>query len=502
MNIRLVARYLGFFVGVLAVLFAVCLLLSLGYGEFATALAFLWSIVTSLIIACGLYLTGYRASPRFFQREALAVVLFSWILVGVLGGLPFVFARLLSPAEAIFESVSGLTTTGASVIDNLESYPHGILFWRALDHWFGGVGIVIMCIAVLPHLGAGGKQLFKSEASGPDPRALRPRIRESAMTLVQIYVALTAAQIVALLLTGDMNLFESVCHSFAAVSTGGFSTRQNSIGAFDSLPVELITIFFMLAGGTSFTLYFRFVRGDRFSFFKDAEWRFYMGVFVVATLLIALNTSGFIGAAPLTHENSPGLPTTHAYYDNPFHALREAAFTVASTQTNCGFVTDDFDTWPYFSRMLLVMIMFLGGSAGSTSGGIKQIRGLIVLKVMYARLQSMFRPKTIQPVLVNGEEINLMVQQQVLIFVIGYMLCFGLASAGLSLFGVPFDSAASSVATCMSNTGPGLELFGASETFSILSDGALLFLSGCMLLGRLEIFTFLLLFVPGFWRVR
>jgi trk system potassium uptake protein TrkH len=502
MNLRLVARYLGVFVVFLAVLFFMCALVSLVYGEYGAALSFVWSIGLTLVAGGSLWMVGYRSSSAFFQREALAVVALSWIILGILGSLPFLIHGLLNPSEAIFESVSGLTTTGASVIDNLESYPQGILFWRALSHWFGGIGIVIMFIAVLPHLGAGGKQLFKSEASGPAPRTLRPRIRESAMTLVLIYLALTAAQVLALLLTGDMNLFEAVCHAFATISTGGFSTRQNSIAAFDSLPVELITIFFMLAGGTSFALYFRFVRSDRFSFLKDAEWRVYIVIFVVATVLVSLNISGWIGAAPLRATGSPGVPETNVYQDHPHHALRAAAFSVATVQTNCGFVTDDFDTWPYFSRMLLVMLMFLGGCAGSTSGGIKQIRGLIVLKLIHGRLQTLFRPKTIRPLLVNGEEITLPVQQQVLVFVIAYLMCFATATLGMSLFGLPFASAASVVATCMSNTGPGIELFGASETFSILSGGPLLFLSGCMILGRLEIFTFLVLFVPSFWRIR
>lgn len=493
-NFRLLARGLG----AAAIGEALTFLPSVGwavqYGEHWVIPRLLLATAIALAAGGSLFYAGRSAVRDLSQRDALALVALGWFLVGAVGALPYICTGILGPVGAFFESVSGFTTTGASVIDNVEAMPKSILWWRSLTHWLGGLGIAVLFAAVLPYLGAGGKLLFKTESSGPDPRALRPRIRSTALALVKIYVVLTLLQTAALMLTPRMDLFDSLCHAFGTLATGGFSTRQASIAAYDSIAVEAVTILFMLCGATSFALYFNFIHGDYRSLFKSQEWRALIAIWAIASLLVTFNVFSMAPDARATVTLAGGQA------DPSFaHTLRVSAFSVTSIMTNTGFVTADFDQWPSFSRVLLVVLMCIGGSAGSTSGGIKIVRLLMVLKLLYQRLENTFRPYTIRALRVEDEVINDALKLRVLVFVLAYVICFAVASLVMAAFGLGFDSAASAVATCMSNTGPGLGLVGAVETFSAVPAGGQLFLCFCMILGRLELLTLLVLFVPTFW---
>ncbi len=495
LNLRIIARTLS----IIAAGSGVAFLPSIGwaayYAEWWTIPPIFAASCIAWTVAALLYGIGRKADNQLYQREALAIVVFSWVLSGVLGALPFVCSGLLEPVGAVFECVSGYTTTGASVVDNLAEWPHSLLFWRSFTHWLGGIGIVVMFMAILPYLAASGKLLFMTESSGPDPRGLRPHLRDTALVLLQIYIVLTLLNTAAYLLTGKMDLFDSLCHAFGTLATGGFSTRQESIYYYQSLPVELVTILFMVCGASSFGLYLALVQGDRLAFFRSTEWRAMIGVLAAATLLAATNVAGFWGAAPagqpaLETQESPGF----------WHSLRVAAFSVTSLMTNTGYVTEDYDAWPFFSRMLLVVVMCIGGSAGSTAGGMKVVRIVMVFKMLRNRLERLFRPYTVRALRVDNEVIDDTVQRNVLLFVLAYLLCLGGCSLVMSAFGLPFDSAVSAVATCMSNTGPGLGLVGGMETCSIVPPGGQVFLVFCMILGRLEVLAVLVLFMPGFWR--
>ncbi len=494
-NWRLISRVLSAVAAGSGAAFLPAVGWALYYGEYGTISGILTAVGIAWIVAGLLSLLGRRADDQLYQREALIIVVFSWVLAGSLGALPFLCTGMLGPMGAFFESVSGLTTTGASVIDNLGAWPRSLLFWRSFTHWLGGIGIVVLFIAILPYLGAGGKLLYKTEASGPNPRALRPHLRDAAIILLKTCIALTVLNTLALRLTGRMDLFESLCHAFGTFATGGFSTRQESIAAYDSISVELVTILFMVCCASSFALYIAVLRGDGLAFFKNTEWRVMILVLAGAILLAATNVAGYWGATPAG-------PATSSAGEFPdfWRSLRAAAFSVTSIATNTGFTTDDFDRWPHFSRILLIILMCVGGSAGSTAGGLKVIRVIMVFKMLRHGIERMFRPYIVRMLRIDGEVVDDGVQRNVVLFVLAYLLCLGGCSVALTGFGLDLESAVSAVASCMSNTGPGLGLIGASETYSAVPVGGQALLCFCMLLGRLELMAVLVMFIPGFWR--
>lgn len=497
MNFRIIAKSLGHIVLAIGALFLPSILLAVLYREYGVIPGLLSAMFIALSCGALLWLSGRQAPKQFYQREALATVAFTWVAVGLLGALPFWCTGVLDYIPSVFESVSGFTTTGASVLDNVEAVPKSILFWRSFTHWLGGIGIVVLFMAVLPYLGTGGKLLFKVESSGPDPRGIRPRVRDNALILFKIYVALTVLWTVAYLLTGKMDLFDAVCHTFGALATGGYSTRQASIAAYNSAAVEAVTILAMISGATSFGLYFLFLQRKWCVFLKDTEWRAMVLVLACVSVLVAFNVAGYFGAKPIATD--PGTPTI-TNTPSLAHSLRAATFTTCSLMTNTGYVTDDYDGWPFFSRMLLVTIMFVGGSAGSTAGGIKMIRVVMVFKMLGQRIGAAFRPHTVRALRIGSQVIREEIQKNVLLFALAYLICFAVCSLVMSVFGLPFQSAISAVAACMSNTGPGLELVGGAETYSIVPSPGLAFLCFVMILGRLELFTLLAVLAPTFWR--
>jgi len=493
MNYRLVLKYLGHFAIALGLLMLPAAAWAVYFREWAPLAAFSVSVVLSCAFGAVLALIGRDAPSNLYQREALGFVGLSWLMAAGLGAMPYVFAGVFHPVDAYFECMSGFTTTGSSVMTDIEGTAKSILFWRSFTHWLGGMGIVVLFIAVLPYLGAGGKQLFKSESPGPDPPGLRPRIKDTASILYKIYLAFTVAETVALMLAG-MTLYDALCHTFGTLATGGFSTRQASIGAFDSLAVDTIIIFFMICAGSNFALYFAMLRGNWKALWKDSEWRVYIAVIVVCIAAVTLNLRGIGGATAADPEGAQPV------YGSAGAALRYASFQVVSIMTTTGYCTADFDAWPHFSRMLLVVLMFVGGCAGSTGGGMKVVRIIIVLKMAYWRLETTFRPKAVRAVRVGRQVVDDDVRQTVYGFFVLYLAWFVGGALFMSFLGLPFQTAVSSVAATLNNIGPGLELVGATQNYHHVPMIGKVFLSLCMALGRLELFSILVLFVPAFWR--
>ncbi len=462
------------------------------FREWKMLAAFLGSMAIAGIIGCGLTRFSRNAPERMFQREGLALVGLGWLLLAGIAALPYLLRGWLGPVDAYFEAMSGLTTTGSTILTDIEATPKSLLFWRSFTHWIGGMGIIVLFVAVLPYLGAGGKQLFKSESPGPDQRGLSPRIKDTASILYKIYFGLTVVQ-TALLMLADMSFFDALCHTFGTLATGGFSTRADSIAAFNSPMAETIILVFMVLAGTNFSLFFVMLRGQWKAPFQDTEWRVYIAVLVLATILVTMNLLGAQGSVDV-----PVAPQATDYTAS--HAFRVAAFQVVSIMTTTGFCTDDFELWPQFSRALLVVIMFVGGCAGSTGGGIKVVRIIMLTKMAYWRLEKTFRPKTIRTVRVNGAVVDEDVQKTVYGFFVLYIFIFAGGGLFMSFLGMPFQNAFTSVAATLNNIGPGLERVGAIENFAFIPASGKIFLSLCMVMGRLELFSICVLFLPGFWR--
>jgi trk system potassium uptake protein TrkH len=493
MNYRLIARYLGLLSLAIAGLMLVSVVWAAADREWTVLVEILLASLAAALAGLALWVFGRSAPERFLQREALGLVGLSWLWIAGLGALPFIFTGTFGPLDAYFESMSGFTTTGASVLADFDGTPRAVMFWRSFTHWLGGMGIIVLFVAVLPYLGAGGKQLFKSEAPGPDPRGLRPRIKDTAKILYSIYVGFTVAQTVALMLAG-LSLYEALCQTFGTLATGGFSTELRSISGFDSLAVELIIIVFMICAGTNFALYFAILRRNPWALFRDAEWRTYIGLLAAATLLITVSLLA-AGGDVTGDVPSPGDERT-----GPWAALRYAAFQVVSIMTTTGYATADFDNWPYFSRMGLLALMFVGGSAGSTGGGLKVVRIVMLLKMAYWRLESTFRPRTVRAIRIGGQVIDENMQRVASSFFVLWMGWFAVGALFMSALGLPLETALTSVAATLNNIGPGLADVGARQDYRAIPDAGKVFLTLSMALGRLELFSILVLLVPSFWR--
>jgi trk system potassium uptake protein TrkH len=422
-----------------------------------------------------------RAPQTIFPREALTTVALGWLSAAALGALPFLFCGITThPVTAFFESASGFTTTGATVFSNVEALPHAINWWRTLTHWLGGMGIVVLFIAILPRLGVGAKHLFRSEVPGPITGELKPKLRETAGVLWRIYLALTLAEATLLYIAG-MDVFEALCHSFATLATGGFSTRNASIGAFDSFAIELIVIVFMFLAGANFSLYHVLFSKRSWKYVaEDSELKVYAAIMITATVIIA---AGLVEA------------------ERPFlTAMRQALFQVVSIQTTTGFGTDNFNVYPAFAKLLLVALMFIGGSAGSTGGGMKVVRIIIIFKAIYAELYHTFRPQAVLALKIGGHSLPTDLVRTALGFFAAGIGAFGLGTIAVSLFGIDLETSFSAVAASLWNIGPGLGKVGSVEHYGWLPIPVQGILSLLMIIGRLELFTVLVLFVPALWR--
>jgi len=482
MNLRNIFHILGIFVLMIGAAMLPAFVLSAALHEAA------WSAIgQAALVTMGAGLLMYVFVPRtgerisLSHREGFVIVTLAWVLASAFGGLPFLFSGVVPTfCDAFFETMSGFTTTGASVISNLDRTSRGILFWRALTHWMGGMGIIILSIAILPILGVGGMQLFKAEVPSPVKDKITPRITETAKNLWLVYVAITAVEIV-LLALGGMNLFDAVCHAFATMATGGFSTYDASIARFNSLYIEIVIIAFMFVAGMNFTLHYRLFKGDAKSFVRDPEFHFYGAVVLVATALITLDLR-------------------FHYFSSLGESLRYAAFQVVSIITTTGFATYNFDQWPAPSKFILVLLMFIGGCAGSTGGAIKCLRFMIVIKQTFIELTRLIHPHAVLSVKIAKSPVPPEIVSSIRSFFFLYIALAMLATLALTLLGVDTVTAISGVAATIGNVGPGLGLVNASSTYFELPQAAKWILSLCMLLGRLEIYTVLVLLVPDFWK--
>lgn len=469
--------------------------------------ALIFSGAIGLTIGGGLYLLTRKGSKQLGRREAMLLVAMSWLIGAAYAGLPFYFWATINPhvgadhpfssfVDCYFESMSGLTTTGATILTDIESTPRSLLLWRALTHWLGGLGIVVLFVAVLPSLGVGAKKLFRLETPGPSPKGLRPHIRETARALMLIYSSITVAAILAIRATGAMGWFESICHAFSMVSTGGLSTRDSSIGAFDSVSLDVICLFFMFLAGVNFALFYMLMQGRWRAVLKDTELRVYFFLKVIVILVVTFNIWG--------HDiiSTAGRVIEHT---SLAQSLRFSAFQTIALHTGTGFVTADYDPWPLLSRTLLVGLMFIGGCAGSTAGGLKVIRFWMLLKILASEIEKTFRPNVIRPLRIGNSTMDADVKLGTVVFTVSFTLILLLGTTAL-LFLEPADSP-NDVATALSaslatlgNIGPGLHGVGATQNYAWFSPGSKFVLSLLMALGRLEIFTLLVLCAPKFWK--
>lgn len=415
------------------------------------------------------------------QKDGYLVVAMGWLALSLGGSLPFYLSGSIPQfSSALFETISGYTTTGSTVLNDIEGVHRGILLWRSLTQWIGGMGIIVLTVAILPILGVGGMQLFMAESPGPSTSKLHPRITETAKRLWFIYAAITLVEIVALKIAG-MTWYDALNHSLTTVSTGGFSTKNASIAAYNSPAIEYIISLFMFFGGLNFTLFYFIIKLKFGEIIKNEEFRFYLGLVVFATVSIAISLS-VLDFGPFEKN------------------FRESLFMVISVVTTTGFATADYTLWGYSLTLAFFLLMFFGASAGSTSGGIKIVRHLLIVKNGFAELKRLLHPQAIIPVRYNGRAVEQKIIYNILAFFFIYLTVFIIGTIVMTFYGYDLLTAAGATISSLGNIGPGIGGVGPANNFAGFTESAKLFLGFLMLLGRLELFTILLLFLPTFWR--
>ena len=489
MRIKPLLNILGALLSILGMTMVVPIFISLGYGE-SDLNGLLYSALICIGVGSPIWLMTRHQRP-LTNRDGYAIVTFSWIITAVAGALPFYFSGAIpNITDAFFESMSGVTTTGASIIGNtmtlpnlpngIESLPHGILFWRSFIQWIGGMGIVVFYIAILPLLGVGGVQLFKAEVPGPVADKITPRVRETAKILWMVYLGFTAVQILLLRISG-MPWFDSICHSFTTMSTGGYSTKNASIGYYDSMAIQYIIIFFMFLAGINFTLHFHAIMGNVKSYFRDKEFLTYFGIIIVAGFLIFLSISA--GGNEWTEKH-----------------FRDSLFQTVAILTSTGYSTADYELWTYFAQFMLLFMMFIGGMGGSTTGGMKIVRIMLLFKYAAKETRRMLHLKAIIPIRIGSRYIPEDVIRNTLGFFLFYISFFIFTTMVLTAMNIDLESAIGASASAIGNIGPGLGAFGPTDNYALLPTFGKWLLSFCMLLGRLEIFTVMVLFSRTFWK--
>ncbi len=478
MNHRMILRILSRVALAEALFIAVSAGVALMYRE---TVLLPYGIPVLLLVAVGLWLGRIRPRSReFFAREGFVTVALSWIFLSVFGALPFFISGAIpSFIDSLFETISGFTTTGASILNNIEGMPKGLLFWRSFTHWIGGMGVLVFLMAVTTLAGDRSIHLMRAESPGPSVGKIAPRIRSTAMILYGIYLGMTVLQVV-LLLLGGMPLFDSVTTSFATAGTGGFSVRNTSIIAYGSAYCEVVITIFMMLFGVNFTLYYMLFFGRSLSAFGSEELRWYIGIFLGATVLVTINI----------------LPQSADFPE----ALRLAAFQNASIMSTTGFATTDFANWPEFSHSILILLMIVGSCAGSTGGGFKISRVVILLKAIKRELSRMLHPRSVGVIKFEGKSVESEVSHGVLVYLAVYVVLVMGSILLVALDEFDHTTTVTAVLTAINNVGPGLNLVGPMSNFSIFSPFAKLLLSVLMLIGRLEIFPMLLLFSPAVWK--
>jgi trk system potassium uptake protein TrkH len=456
-----------------------CIGVSAFYGE-DDLRAFVVTSVITFVAGGGLLIMGKKADRQFGKRDSIIIVSTSWIIVSIFGMLPFYISGYVpSVTNAFFETMSGFTSTGSTILDNIEALPHGLLFWRSMTQWVGGLGIVFFTIAVLPIFGVGNLQLFAAEGSGISNDKVFPRIGVTAKWIWSIYFGLTGI-VIGLLLFGGMDWFDSVCHSFTTTATGGYSIKQDNIAHYNSPFIEYVISIFMTISGINFTLLLLFVNGKFRKFFLDAELKWYLSSVVIFTLFITIG---------LNHTTSLGLE----------ESFRKALFQVTSIHTSTGFVTDDYMIWQPVLWGALVILMLIGGCAGSTAGGIKCLRMVILTKVSKNEFKHIIHPNAVLPVRINKQVVSPNIVSGVLAFIFIYLIIIIFGTLFMMGAGVGFMESIGAVISSIGNMGQSIGKIGPAYSWNFLPDAAKWLLSFLMLVGRLELFTVLILFSPGFW---
>lgn len=489
MNPKTILNILGAQISIIGATLLIPAMIAYGYGEYDLQ-GFLLSALISFCLGIPLwYFT--RQSKSLSHKDGFIIVTAAWLVTAVIGALPFYFSGAIpNITDAFFESMSGVTTTGATIIGNpmtlpnlpqgIESLPHGILFWRSFIQWIGGMGIIVFAIAILPLLGIGGVQMFKAEAPGPVSDKLRPRVKETAKILWMVYLGFTGAQAI-LLAVGGMTWFDSICHALTTMPTGGFSTSNASIAGWDSSAIHYIIIFFMLIAGINFSLHFRAMTGDVKAYFRDFEFKIYIGIILFITLVIFIVISFSDGGF------------THIKF-------RDSLFQTVAIITTTGYGTYDYELWGYFIQFTLVILMFLGAMGGSTGGGMKVIRVYLIIRSSMMEARRLLHARAIIPIRIGNRYISENIIRNTLGFFLFYIAIFVLTAASLTAMNIDITSAIGAAASAVGNIGPALGQFGPTDNYAMLPDIGKWILAFAMLLGRLEIFTVLILFSRAFWK--
>ena len=478
MNYKMIFKVIGYILLIIGLGMVAPLIIAIVNRE-NDMIPFAISIMVTVLI--GFMLTRIKITRNKIRaKEGLVIVTLGWVFASIIGALPFYLSGSIpSYVDAFFETVSGFTTTGATIINDIEVLPKGILFWRSFTHWIGGMGILVVAVAILPMMGSGGFYVFKAESPGPISDKIVPRIKDTAKILYTSYIIISLVEFI-LLLFGGMSPFESAIHTFGTLGTGGFSTRNASIGAFNSYITFVIAIFMIMAG-TNFSLYYDLYKGKWREVLKNSELRLYLGIIGVSVLAITIDTN-------------------ISLYHNWFEAFKHSLFQTGSIITTTGYTSYDYEQWSSFSRGIIFILMFVGGCAGSTGGSIKVIRILAMLKLVKRELTKILHPRAIVSVKFGNQPVpedNLL---NISSFFILYMFIFAFGSIIISLEGIGFLGATSAVAATLGNIGPGFEFVGPTHTYSEFSSFSKLLLSFFMVLGRLELFTVIAVLTPKFWK--
>lgn len=479
MNWKAVIRSLGLVLLCEAGFMIPSLVIALYFRE-GDAPAFLVTIAI-LLVSGGLLVQIRTEKPGLYARDGLAIVSLGWLAMSLFGALPFLISKTIpAPQDAFFESVSGFTTTGASILTVIEGLPRGILFWRSFTHWIGGMGVLLLTLAILPMAGAGAVHILRAESPGPSPGKLVPKLAQTAKILYGLYLVLTVVEVIMLMLAG-LSLYDALIHAFGTAGTGGFSNRNASVGAFGSTAVDIIISVFMLLFGISFTLHYQLIKGNWRNVLKDEELRFYLLVVAGSVLMITFDI--------WRHQLM-----------NLGQSLRHAFFQVSSIITTTGFTTNDFNNWPALSKTILLTLMLIGASAGSTGGGIKCIRVLMVMKLIRRELIRMKHPQIVQGIRIGKRLVDQELLNGVMVFVLFYLVIIVLATFFIAAETKDQVTAFTAVLACLSNIGPGLGAVGPAGHYAAFSPFGKLVLSACMMIGRLEIMPVVVLALPSFWK--
>mgnify|MGYP006274148301 CR=1 FL=1 len=482
MNFKLVFRIISILVLMLCGVLLAPIIVALVYGEYHLLPSFLIPLGAAAIVA-GLYLLLVKTEASSLStRAGFFLVSMAWLVASLLGALPFVISGAIPRfVDAFFETMSGFTTTGASILTDIEALPRSMLFWRSLTHWLGGMGIIVLTVAIFPILGIGGLQLIKAEAPGPTVDKITPKVTETAKILWMTYFVLTGLEVL-LLMLGGMDLYDALTHTFGTLATGGFSPKAASVGHYDSAFIDIVITIFMVLAGINFALYYKLFVGRVESVFRDSEVRAYLGIFVIvaAVLAVVLRVNGV--------------------YDTFGESLRYGSFQAASILTTTGYATADFAVWPAAAQVLLFLLMFIGGSSGSTGGGIKVVRIITLLKQAVNEMNYLLHPRGIFSIKLSGTQVKKNVVYAISGFVILYMFLILLTAVIVGLSGFDLLTSVSTALVTLGNIGPGFAMVGPTQNYAFFPDHVKWILSFVMMMGRLEVFTVLILFTPRFWR--